>query len=224
MSTRRRDFLSALGVGAIAAVTGAPVAAGERGPTPHAPVSDKYDMSWVDRIKGPRRAVFDSPAISDGAAVFRAAMWRDQLKAVYGIERAESTPVVVIRHEGIPLAMTSGYWQRFEVGKTEKMKDEKKKWVVTNPVEKAAPDAKGAWAEYNLTSFIASGGVVLACDLAFGQVVYKFRMEDKKVKRTQAEARAMALEYLIPGIILQPSGFFAVLRAQDEGCGFIVGS
>ena len=130
MTTRRRDFLSALGVGAIAAVAGTPLSASERSSLQPAPVSDKYDMTWVDRIKGKRRAVFDSPEISEGAA----------------------------------------------------------------------------------------------CDLAFGQVVYKFRTEDKKVKRTQAEARAMALEYLIPGIILQPSGFFAVLRAQDEGCGFIVGS
>lgn len=224
MTTHRRDFLSALGVGAIAAAAGAPLAASERSVGRYAPLDSKYDMTWVDRIKGPRRAVFDSPEISDGAALFRAAMWRDQLKEVYGIERAESTPVVVIRHIGIPLAMKSGYWKRFEVGKDAKMKDAKKKWVVANPIEAAAPDARPPWSEYNLTSFIASGGIVLACDLAFGQVVYKFRAEDKKVKRTQAEARAMALEYLIPGIILQPSGFFAVLRAQDEGCSFIVGS
>lgn len=213
-----------MGVGALAAASGAPLSAASKRPALPAPVSAKWDMSWIDRLKGKHRAVFDSPEISGGAAIFRAAMYRDQIADVYGLNRADTTPVVVIRHSAIALAMKSAYWERFEIGKEEKMKDEKKKWLVANPVEAAAPEAKPPWSEYNLTSFIASGGVVLACNLAFGQVVYKFRTEDKKVKRTQEEARAMALEYLIPGVILQPSGFFAVLRAQDEGCSFIVGS
>ena len=224
MSHDRRQFISALSVGALATAAGhSPLSATARPVLPE-PVSAKWDMTWIDRLKGKHRAVFDSPEISDGAAIFRAAMYRDQIADVYGVDRTDTTPVVVIRHTAIALAMKSAYWQRFEVGKEEKMKDGKKKWVVTNPVEAASPDAKPPWSEYNLTSFIASGGIVLACNLAFGQVVYRFRTEDKKIKRTQDEARAMALEYLIPGIILQPSGFFAVLRAQDEGCSFIVGS
>jgi hypothetical protein len=223
MTPDRRRFIATLGVGAVAAAAGTPLRAAAP-PARPAPISAKWDMSWMDRLKGKHRAVFDSPELSDGAAVFRAAMYRDQLAEVYGIEASEVTPVVVIRHSAIALAMKSAYWARFEIGKEEKMKDAKKKWVVANPVEAAAPGATKPWSEYNLTSFMASGGIVLACNLAFNQVVYKFRTEDKKVKRTQAEAREMALEYLIPGIILQPSGFFAVLRAQDEGCSFIVGS
>ncbi len=223
MTHDRRKFLGALGVGALAAASAAPLAA-ERSPRLPKPVSDKYDMSWVDRIRGKHRAVFDSPGFSDGGAVFRAALWRDQLAEMYGIERTDSTPVVVVRHEGIPLAMNSAFWERFEIGKELEVKDSKKKWLTVNPVEKAEPDAKGPWANYNITSLLASGGIVLACDLAFGQMVYKVRSEDKKVKRTSKEAREIALGFLIPGIILQPSGFFAVLRAQEEGCGFIVGS
>ncbi len=224
MSHDRRKFLGALGVGALAAAGAAPLAASERSPRLPSPVSAKYDMSWVERIRGKHRAVFDSPEFSDGGAVFRAAMWRDQLAEMYGIERTDSTPVVVIRHTGIPLAMNSAFWERFEIGKSLDAKDSKKKWVTENPVEKAAPNARGPWAEYNITSLVASGGIVLACDLAFGQMVSKVRNEDKKVKRTSKEAREIALGFLIPGVILQPSGFFGVLRAQEEGCGFIVGS
>ena len=31
-------------------------------------------------------------------------------------------------------------------------------------------------------------------------------------------ARKTAFGYLVPGVILQPSGVFAALRAQDAGC------
>ena len=223
MSTRRRDFLSALGVGAVAAAAGSPLSASDRNPRLPAPVSDKWDMTWVERIKGKHRAVFDSPEVHDGVAMFRAALWRDQVKEVYGVERSQTSPVLVIRHSAIPLAMKGAYWERFEAGKELKMKNGKK-WRIDNPIEAAAPDAKPPWSDYNLTSFIAQGGIVLACNLAFGQVVSQYRTEDKKIKRTSAEARAMALADLIPGVILQPSGFFAVVRAQEEGCSFMMGS
>lgn len=224
MPQDRRKFLGALGVSALAAAGATSLAAAERSPRLPAPVAGKYDMSWVERIRGKHRAVFDSPEYSDGGAVFRAAMWRDQLAEIYGIERADSTPVVVVRHKAIALAMNSAFWERFEIGKELEVKDSKKKWLTANPVERAEPDAKGPWAEYNITRFIETGGIILACDLAFGQMVYKVRSENKKVKRTSKEAREIALGFLIPGIILQPSGFFGVLRAQEEGCGFIVGS
>jgi hypothetical protein len=34
----------------------------------------------------------------------------------------------------------------------------------------------------------------------------------------------VAKQHLLPGVILQPSGFFAVLKAQDEGCKYMLGS
>ncbi|MEO5824650.1 MAG: hypothetical protein ABIR59_02080, partial [Gemmatimonadales bacterium] len=104
MSHDRRKFLGALGVGAFAAVGATSLAAADRSPRLGKPVSDKYDMSWVERIRGKHRAVFDSPDYSDGAAVFRAADWRNQLADMYGIARTDSTPIVVVRHAGIPLA------------------------------------------------------------------------------------------------------------------------
>jgi hypothetical protein len=57
------------------------------------------------------------------------------------------------------------------------------------------------------------GGIVLACNLAFQFVVSKFRTEGV----TAEAAREEALKHLIPGVILQPSGFFAVVRAQQAG-------
>jgi hypothetical protein len=179
-------------------------------------------MGWVDRIGGKYRAVFDAPELSEGAALFRACMWRDQYKEVYGVEPSEMSPVLVIRHGAIAMAMDDGYWERFRIGKEEKLKNQAtKKWELTNPFRATGPDTPERYAAYSIEGFLRSGGIVLACNLAFQAAVWKFREADK-LSREAATARAK--EHLIPGIILQPSGVFATLRAQEAGCGYILAS
>ncbi len=229
MANPRREFLGWLGASTVlAATTGTPLHASEPAPAAGAapdgliPVTSDWDVTWADRIRGKHRAVFDSPEVSEGAAVFRAAMWRDQYKEIYGTGPEEMSPVIVIRHMAIPLAMNDAYWARFGIGKETKLKDpDTKKWYTTNPVRAASPTAPPRWAAYNLEGLMESGGIVLACNLAFRMVVAKFAEADK-LNREQAEAAAR--EHLIPGIILQPSGIFATLRAQQAGCGYILAS
>ena len=230
MAKPRREFLGWLGASTVVAATaGSPLHAGEPGNErragdtgPRTPLSAEWDVSWTDRIQGKHRAVFDSPAVSEGAALFRAVMWRDQYKEVYGTEPGEMSAVVVIRHTAIPLAMNDAYWARFGIGKEEKLKDPgTKKWYVKNPIRASAPDAPPRWAAYSREAVRACGGVVLACDLAVRMVIAKFREADKL---TDEQARAAAREQLLPGIILQPSGIFATLRAQQAGCSYILAS
>jgi len=35
------------------------------------------------------------------------------------------------------------------------------------------------------------------------------------------EARKQAIGYMVPGVILQPSGVFAAIHAQDVGCKYL---
>ena len=221
MSTPRRAFLGWVGAGALASAA-PPLAALEPSDRPSRPLNDTWDMAWVERITGKYRAVFDSPDLSEGAALFRACMWRDQYKEVYGVERAEMSPVLVIRHGAIAMAMDDGYWEQFRVGKEEKLKNQKtKKWETANPFRATAPGTPERYAAYSLEGFMGSGGIVLACNLAFQAAVWKYR-EAEKLTREAATERAK--QHLIPGIILQPSGVFATLRAQEAGCGYILAS
>lgn len=180
-------------------------------------------MSWTDRVSGKFKAVFDSPEVSEGGGLFRAAMWRDQHKEVYGTERKDATSVLVLRHAAIDLIMGDAYWERFEgAGKSANWKDPKtKKWIRYNPQRVADPGMSGPMKEYNLTDFMASGGIVLACNLAFRESVARYQQADKL---SAADALKVAKENIIPGIILQPSGFFAVLRAQEVGCNYMMAS
>jgi hypothetical protein len=225
MATQRRDFLGWLGGTSLFALGGAPVAF--RGHTPRdsghpQPIDDKFDVSWADKVQGRFRAVFDSPEISEGAALFRAMLWCDEYKAVYGTARSEMSPVLVVRHEAIHLAMNDSYWQRFKIGKEVKLKTpEGKKWAEANPIRVTPPGTPERFARYNLETFIAEGGIVLACGLAFSDAVAKFTKEEKL---ESAAARQRAIEHLIPGVVLQPSGVFAVLRAEEAGCKYILAS
>ena len=216
MSTPRREFLSWLGAGGVLAVGANPkfmVAL-------PAPVSDKWDMSWCDRVHGKVRAVFDSPGVSEGAALFRAQVWRDEHKEVYGTPAGDASAVIVFRHEGIPLVMNDAFWARFNIGKELKIRDEKgKKWTTVNPITSTPPGTPERYANYNLPAFLASGGIVLACNFAFGEMVGRFKTADKL---SADDARKRALEHLVPGVILQPSGVFAALRAQQEGCHYLL--
>ncbi len=224
MSTPRRRFIGWVGTSALVAA-GGPLAALEPPTRPGrsaSPLDDTWDMGWVDRITGKYRAVFDSPELSEGAALWRASMWRDQYKEVYGVEAAEMTPVLVIRHGAISMAMDDGYWAEFRIGKEEKLKNQTtKKWEVANPFRVNPPGTPERYATYSLEGFLGSGGIVLACNLAFQQVVWNYRQAGKL---SREEATARAKEHLIPGVILQPSGVFASLRAQEAGCGYILAS
>ncbi len=221
MPLPRRSFLGWLGAGLLVPAshrgTWAGSAAGREYP---APVSPEWDMSWVDRVTGDSRAAFDAPAVDEGSGLFRACMWRDQHQEVYGTDKSKLTAVLVIRHKGIPLVMDDWYWEHFKVGKEEKFKSpDNGKWYTANPIRVAPPDTPPKYADYSLERFMATGGIVLGCHMAFQLVVAKFRKE-YKLKPDEAEQKAK--EHLVPGIILQPSGIFAILRAQEAGCNYVM--
>jgi hypothetical protein len=225
MTTKRRDFLNLLGgtslfaVAPFSAMSHSADAASREHP---APLDTTFDLTWADRVTGKFRAVFDSPGLSEGAGLFRAVVWCDEYKSVYGTARSEMSPVLVVRHEAIELAMNDEYWKRFKIGKEVKLKTpEGKKWAEANPVGGPTPGALPKFARYNIVNFIEDGGTVLACNLAFGDVIARFMKEDKL---DNAAARQRAIEHLVPGVILQPSGVFAVLRAQEAGCHYIIAS
>jgi hypothetical protein len=220
---QRRDFLNNVAASSLLAAfpLAVPLSDDERR-APTKPLDDKWDLTWVDRLRGKSRAVFDSPQAGEGGALFRAVMWREQHSKVFGTPIADLTPVVVFRHAAIPLVMDDAHWEHIGVGKDLKIKDPAtKKWSKVNPIAQAQPGAPAEMKDYNIASFIAAGGIVLACNLAFGEIIEQWKDKDK-IADEEAEKRAKA--HLLPGVILQPSGFFAVLKAQDEGCKYMMGS
>jgi hypothetical protein len=177
-----------------------------------------WDMSWTARLSGPYRAVFDSPKPENGGELWRAASWKGQVSEVYGAKPEEVNAVVVIRHGAIPLVMDDEFWRRHEIGKQGKLTDPMTgKRADGNPIlsYEGRKDIPADMAGGSLTEFLKRGGMVLACNFAFGAMVHYEAEADKEHAK---DARERALAHLVPGVILQPSGFFALLEAQRAGC------
>ena len=180
-----------------------------------------WDVSWADRVTGKHRAVFDSLEVSEGLGLLRALIWMKDYSEVYGAQPAEMSAVVVLRHQAIWLVMDDEFWAHHNIGVETKITDPTtKKPIKRNPMMGANPfGLPPALADDGLKKVLASG-TVLACNLAFSFLVVPKIQADLKLD--EAKAREMGLKHIVPGVILQPSGVFGTLRAQEAGCHYLM--
>lgn len=224
-TTPRRDFLSQLAtLTAAAAVGGACAPAKQQtaaaAPTPARPATLTFDDSWTGPVAAAKhKAVFDQPEVAEGIGLWHVASYLRGYKAVFNTPPEDVKPVLVLRHMGTVLAMDDALWAKYDLGKTAKYKDPKtKRWYTHNPVSRAHTEEEKAWASSLLEGALKSGVTVLACNQAltgFAAQTASARKLDREA--TLAEFRAG----LVPGVILQPSGIYATMRAQEVGCVFM---
>ena len=222
MTIDRRDFVGRVAASALLAGFPLPIDASVRALSESRPTSaEEWDLSWVKRVTGKYRAIFDVPEIDSGYGVWRASIWGKQYIDVLGAKPNELSSVLVLRHNGIQLAMQQAYWDKYAIGKEKN---------VLHPITQQGTDRNPAllsstrnevpamFDDAALDKFIARGGIALGCSLAFQDVVEAIQ---KKENSSEADARKQAIGLVLPGVILQPSGVFAALHAQDVGCKYI---
>lgn len=217
MQTTRRDFLGRASAGA-AVLAGLPLALSL--PTSVAaasPQGSEWDLSWVNRMTGKHKAIFDCAEVESGYGVWRAFAWHGQYQQVLGVPASDLTRVIILRHNAIALAMNDAFWARYGLGKS---------MNVTHPISLEptdrnpallSGDADGVPAPFDqaaLPKQLERGAIALACNLALDDMVALVAKQDGI---ETAAARKIAVEHLVPGVILQPSGVFAAIRAQEAG-------
>lgn len=224
MRQGRREFFgqAAFGAAAVVGMSAIPAnVASALGIVPE-PASDDYDLSWVKRITGKHRAVFDIPEVESAYGIWRSQFWGGQMQEVFRTDPKELSTVVVLRHNGILLAMKQNYWDAYGVGKESR---------ATHPVTMQATERNPALlsstrgevpAQFDplaLDKVIESGAIVLACNVALEFYVVPKIAEREGVDTEEARKRARA--YMVPGVVVQPSGVFAALVAQEAGCKYL---
>ena len=218
----RREFLAqVVTTAAVVAGTGcaAPLAAASSGSSLE---TAPFDDRWTRRLSAAKhRAVFDSPGIDDGLALVHATFYRQGYQEQLGLGASDVIPVVVFRHLGTSMAFNDALWAKYALGERSKVTDPATgKDALRNPFIRVAKDEKNPAvpADASIEALLANGAVLLVCNKATmrlaGQVAAKF---NKPVDDVRAEFRAS----VVPGVLLQPSGVYAVLRAQDAGCSFL---
>ncbi|MEP6690062.1 MAG: hypothetical protein ABJD07_02835 [Gemmatimonadaceae bacterium] len=226
--TPRREFLGQLATAAVAlagtacanTVAATQSATQAAAPAPRVPRPPQhFDDAWVKRLTAPHKAVFDSPDIEDGLAIGQAYLYMQGYHTVYQTPDSDIQAVIVMRHKGVPMAFGDELWDKYEIGKMIKLKDDKTgKWMRRNPFYKADPADKNAWPEGTLSALSARGAILVACNLA------AMGMAGRMAAAVKADADAVRDEVragLVPGVTLAPSGVFATLRAQEAGCVFL---
>lgn len=186
----------------------------------HTEQADDFDLSWMKKLTGKHKAVYDSPDIGGGLGVFRAAIVAKQYMSAFKLPASAISNVIVLRHDGIQLIMNQAYWDAYGIAKANNVKHPwtgeaiTKNPALLTPAEGLPPLLAGA----DLPSQIARGTIVLACHLAFADVVDLIAKADHV---SEAAARTKALSRVLPGVVMQPSGVFATTVAQEQGCVYV---
>ena len=223
--TDRREFLERLALGAAAfsglsALTPDIAFAAEL--EAGAGTAEDFDLTWPKRLTGKYKAIWDIPEIDSAYGVWRSHFYPAQVQEHLKAKPSDISNVLVLRHFGIFLAMQQAFWDKYGVGKAHN---------ATHPITQQGTERNPAllsstrneidkqFDSYSLQSAIDKGSVVLGCNVAMEFFVVPTVAKVDNVPVEEARKRAHAL--LIPGVLRQPSGVFAALYAQENGCKYI---
>ena len=219
--TQRREFLRQASLIAASSVAAGAVASDVLEAQAAPQVQSSYDMTWASRVTGKYRVAFDAPEVKDGISLHQARSFLAGYAQVYGLKDSDLSAVLIIRHAAVPMVLGDALWADGAFGEKEKLKDP----VTGEPTKRnpfinipAGAQHALSWPDGALDNLIARGVIVLACDIALGNVAGQIAAR-KKIPRT--DARQLITDHILPGVVRMPSGIFATCHAQSVGCGLM---
>jgi len=212
----RRGFLGRLAATAAAGVAGLTPLRLEAQPPVHEPILGGADPSfetWLNRITGKHKMIFDAPEANGGMPVIWPRIWLNGNNENYATKDADNSAVVVLRHSAIPIAMQDALWIKYKLGEAFSIK------------EGEAPATRNIFADVmplplpgtGLKALLAGGVQVGCCNVAL--TVYS-AMVAQKMGMDAAAVKAEWVAGLLPGVQVVPSGVLAVARSQEKGCAY----
>jgi hypothetical protein len=209
-STPRRGFLgrfaaAAMGLGVAGLTPGAAEAATSK------PTDPKLE-AWFNKLTGKHRVVFDAPEPNNGFPVIWPRVYLLTTEATYPGEGTST--MVILRHNGLPLALQDSLWAKYKFGEMFDIKSGD------------APATKSPYATITglplpglgVLELLKTGTLIGACDVAM--TVYSSAAATK-MGLDPAAVKKEWIAGMIPGVMLVPSGVMAVARAQDGGARYI---
>ncbi len=197
---------AALGVGGLAGA----------GPAHASTLRPEPDESWLRRLNGRHKQLFDTPRISDGRALIHIRNYMDAYRDAYGLRDAEISSLLVLYARAVPLAFSDEAWAAYDLGKMADVNDgdqPARRNLYRNPAPgfMIPPDS-------GVDALMRRGVVVVLCNNSFGRWV---RDISSAGHGSADEVRAKMLGWLIPGITLVPAAVTAINRAQEAGCTYL---
>jgi intracellular sulfur oxidation DsrE/DsrF family protein len=176
---------------------------------------------WFNKITGKHRIIFDATHPEE---IMPFAWPRIFLitNDKTGTPAKDCSVVVVLRHNAIPFAFEDRLWKKYKFGSKYKIDDPTTGTAsVRNPFWKPA---KGDFmipgigeAQIGIDELQSDGVMFCVCDVAIS--VQSSRMA-KTMKIDADEVKKDLMTGLLPGIMVVPSGVWAVDRAQEHKCSY----
>jgi len=178
------------------------------------PSVETWDMSWLDRLTGKHKQVFDFTDLERGLVVVK--NWFDAHEEVLHLKHPDVNAVVGIAARGFPVNATDQLYQKFPIGELWKVNDpETGKPALRNVFLDGgkAPPFIGA----GVRALQSRGAIFWMCNNALHGV--SARIGDA-VKRPEPEVYAELRAGLNPGVILVPAHTMLIGLCQDRGCAY----
>ncbi len=210
----RREFVGTLTASAATLLAGISSSSFAK-PADPALVNDAE--AWMKKIKGKHRIIYDAPEPHAGFPIIWSWVYY-QTNNQTGSPDTDVTALVVLRHNGIPIAMEDRLWEKYKFGEVFKIDDNNTKAAaLRNPFyEPQGADFPMPVIE-GVKKLQSRGAMFCVCDLAL--TVYS-GMVAKSINANPEEVKKDWVSGLLPGVQVVPSGVWAVGRAQEHGCGY----
>lgn len=214
VTTPRRGFLGTMAAAAAAGLASlTPLRLEAKPRSASTGGADAAFETWLNRITGKHKMVFDAPEVNGGMPVIWPRVWLNGNNENYGTKDTDNTAIVILRHSSIPLGMRDDVWAKYKLGEAFSIKDGD------------APATKNIFAKVmplplpgtGVEALLASGVMFGVCNVAL--TVYS-AMVAQKMGMDAAAVKAEWVAALLPGMQVVPSGVLAVARTQEKGCAY----
>lgn len=214
VTTARRGFLGTMAAAAAAGLASlTPLRLDAKPRSGSTTGADAAFETWLNRITGKHKMVFDAPEVNGGMPVIWPRVWLNGNNENYGTKDGDNTAIVILRHSSIPLGMRDDVWAKYKLGEAFSIKDGDA-FATKNIFAKVMPlPLPGTGVE----ALLASGVMFGVCNVAL--TVYS-AMVAQKMGLDAAAVKAEWVAALLPGMQVVPSGVLAVARTQEKGCAY----
>jgi hypothetical protein len=207
----RRGFLSGAiaGLAALGLLPGKVAADSGRSAGPVA--QGGWDMSWLDKLNGKHKQVFD---FTDPHMLRVVRNWLDAFDTVYGLKPPQVQAIVGITRDAFPVNASDALYQKFPLGELWKLNDpETGKPAMRNIFLAGGRTAKEQAA--TVRGLQSRGVIFWECNNALLGMAATI---GAAVKRPDAEVYEELKAGLNPGVIVVPAHTMLLGLCQERGC------
>ncbi|MEP6763225.1 MAG: hypothetical protein ABJB66_02885 [Gemmatimonadaceae bacterium] len=210
----RRSFLSRLAKGSVALAATSLFAQPANAMANEFTIAD--DEPWLKGLAGKKhKQVFDGASVNGGFPLMFASAYMGTMAATYKLQPTDVGAIIIARHFGMPMALNSAVWAKYNIGKMIGFMDPATKAPATRNVFFHPKPGDMLNMDAAMEKMFAQGAIIGACNVAM-TVLSGMAAAEMKMKPEAAYAEWKA--GLIPGVQIVPSGVMAVGRAQEVGC------